>query len=321
MPQLFPGLEEEFREVARLLVDAPSVAVVAHIKPDADAVGSACALTAGLRQLGVQARAYIGQDFPHPENLASVPLVDEITYTCEPPAEALIVTVDCASPDRTGAFDEAIIEDPERVVVIDHHASNPRFGATNLVVASESTTAMIRELLTHMGVELDRDIAYCLYAGLVTDTGNFRWGTPRMHQIAAELMSFGLNTRQIAMDLMDAMTPADMRDVGLVLAGMEAFESAGTTVTVFTVDAQLIESMSQTAVECIIDYARSVQGSDIGVVLKQHGPRYWNVSLRSASADVSRVAARLGGGGHVPAAGYSARGSREEVVSDLLSAL
>lgn len=85
MQLLFPGREEDFREVARLLVDAPSVAVVTHIKPDADAVGSACALTAGLRQLGISATAYIGQDFPHPENLDTVPFVDEIVYTHNAP--------------------------------------------------------------------------------------------------------------------------------------------------------------------------------------------------------------------------------------------
>ena len=321
MAQMFPGLESEFAAAARVLVDAPSVAVVTHIKPDADAVGSACALMAGLRQLGITANAYIGQRAPHPGNLATVPFVDEITYTCEPPTEDLIVTVDCASADRTGAFCAAVEADPARVLVVDHHASNPLFGARNLVVAAESTTAIVRELFYHMNVALDADIAYCLYAGLVTDTGNFRWGTPRMHHLAAELMDFGLNTRKIAMDLMDALTPADMRHVGAVLASLEAYEVRGDTVSVFTIDAAAIDLMSQTAVECIIDYARSVQGSDVGVVLKQQGVQYWNVSLRSVTIDVARVAGLLGGGGHRPAAGYSARGTRDQVIESLLGAL
>lgn len=321
MQLLFPGREEDFREVARLLVDAPSVAVVTHIKPDADAVGSACALTAGLRQLGISATAYIGQDVPHSENLDTVPFVDEIVYTHNAPEEALVVTVDCASADRTGAFRPVVESDRGRVVVIDHHASNPLFGGTNLVVGSESTTVIVRELFTYLGVELDADLAYCLYAGLVTDTGSFRWGSPRMHALAAELMGYGLDTRQIAMDLMDAMTPSDLREAGSVLAELELFEAGGLTVAVFTVDAARMAAMSQRAVEYIIDYSRSVQGADIGMVLKQYGRAYWNVSLRSSTVDVSRIATRLGGGGHIPAAGYSAGGSRDDVVADVLRAL
>lgn len=319
--QLFPGHEREFGQVAAVLADAPTVAVITHIKPDADAVGSACALAAGLRAVGTPARVYIGQEAPHPANLSTVPYVDDVAYTLVPPSEDVVVTVDCASADRTGAFHPFIEAHREKVVVIDHHVSNPRFGGLNLVLDSESTTVMIRELFFHLGVELDAEIAYCLYAGLVTDTGSFRWGTPRMHTLAAELMGFGLNTRQIAMDLMDAMSPGDLQLVGAVLAGMEAFDAAGLCTTVFTIDAPAVSAMSQTAIECVIDYARSVLGSDIGVVLKQQGPRYWNVSLRSSSVDVARVAARLGGGGHVPAAGYSAHGTRADVLNAYFRAL
>lgn len=321
MSDLFPDLHTEFSDVAGQLTSATSIAVVAHVRPDADAVGSACALTAGLRQIGIQAHAYIGQDAPHPANLNSVPFVDDITYTCEPPTEELIVTVDCASPDRTGAFQPTIAADPQRVIVIDHHASNPLFGGTNLVIASESTTCMIRELLSHMGVKLNQRIAHCLYAGLVTDTGNFRWGTPRMHLLAAELMEYGLDTRQIAMDLMDALTPRDLQGLGGVLGDMEAFEAAGYTVTVFTIDSAARALMNQTAVEGVIDYARAVQGSDIGVVFKQHGPDNWNVSLRSTVVDVSQLAMRLGGGGHARAAGYTACSSREAAIDALLAAI
>ena len=174
MTLLFPELENEFARVADMLARASSVAVVAHIRPDADAIGSSCGLAAGLRKKGIDARVYIGQPFPHPNNLDTIPWVDEVTYTEDVPRADLVVTVDCASVDRTGAFRPWIEQHSDEVLVIDHHETNVGFGAANLIVEAESTTVLVRELFSHMGVELDHDLAHCLYAGLVTDTGNFR---------------------------------------------------------------------------------------------------------------------------------------------------
>lgn len=321
MELLFPGDSQAFAAVATRLRDASKVAVVAHIKPDADAVGSACGLAAGLRQLGIETSVHIGQTYPHAENLAAVPGVDQVQYGAFLPEDALVVTVDCASIDRTGLLQNTIAADPTRVVVIDHHETNPGFGGTNLIVDAESTTTIIRELLSYMDVTLDRDMAYCLYAGLVTDTGNFRWGTPRMHVVAAELMQYGLDTREIVLALMDSISAEDLKIMGAVLAALRTYREKGLAVSVIAVPAEAQARMSQTAVEAIIDYARALQGSDVGVVFKQQAPRYWAVSLRSSKIDVSRVAAALGGGGHIPAAGYSANGTLEQITRQLLDAL
>lgn len=316
------------QEAAALFVAAASrvrevekVSVVAHIKPDADAIGSACALTAGLRKLGKDAQAYIGQPLPHSANMRTIPGVEDIRYGEPLPEDGLVITVDCASADRTGAHMGTILKDPSRVVVIDHHNTNLGFGGLNMIVESESTTVMVRELLGYLGVELDPDIAYALYAGLITDTGSFRWGTPRMHELAAELMEYGLNTRQIALDLMDTMGPVDLQLMGAVLAKTQIVPANGLSVAVLTIPSGIHSRMSQTAVEAIIDYARALEGTDVGVVLKEQSPKSWALSLRSTVVDVSAVAQRLGGGGHKAAAGYSASGHRNEVIRDLLSAL
>lgn len=321
MSTLFPEAVEEFESAASLMRAAKKVSVVTHIKPDADAIGSACGLAGGLRQIGIDAQVYIGQPLPHPANMRTIPGVDQVRYGEPLPQDGLVVTVDCASLDRTGSYQVDIDSDPSRVLVIDHHATNPGFGGTNLIVESESTTTMIRELYTHLGVELDYELAYCLYAGLVTDTGSFRWGTPRMHTLAAELMEHGLNTRQIALDLMDTMGAIDLQLMGSVLADTQIIPVKGLNVAVLTVPLPVHSRMSQTAVESIIDYSRSLEGTDVGAVLKQQGPQYWALSLRSTKIDVSQVAKRLGGGGHHAAAGYSAVGSREDIVRSLLDAL
>ena len=319
-PVYIPEAAAQFEAAASRVRAAEKISVVAHIKPDADAIGSACALAFGLEKLGKDVQVYIGQPLPHSANMRTIPSVDRILYGAPLPDDGLVVTVDCASADRTGSLMPAILEDPSRVIVIDHHNTNPGFGGMNLIVESESTTVMVRELLGCLGVELDPDIAYCLYAGLVTDTGSFRWGTPRMHVFAAELMEYGLNTRQIALDLMDTMGPVDLQLMGEVLAKTQIVPTKGLSVAVLTIPVGIHSRMSQTAVESIIDYSRSLEGTDVGVVLKEQAPKYWAMSLRSVVVDVSAVAQQLGGGGHWAAAGYSATGTRNEVIRQLLDA-
>ena len=319
-PVYIPEAAAQFEAAASRVRAAEKISVVAHIKPDADAIGSACALAFGLEKLGKDVQVYIGQPLPHSANMRTIPSVDRILYGAPLPDDGLVVTVDCASADRTGSLMPAILEDPSRVIVIDHHNTNPGFGGMNLIVESESTTVMVRELLGCLGVDLDPDIAYCLYAGLVTDTGSFRWGTPRMHVFAAELMEYGLNTRQIALDLMDTMGPVDLQLMGEVLAKTQIVPTKGLSVAVLTIPVGIHSRMSQTAVESIIDYSRSLEGTDVGVVLKEQAPKYWAMSLRSVVVDVSAVAQQLGGGGHWAAAGYSATGTRKEVIRQLLDA-
>ena len=320
-PVYIPEAAAQFEAAASRVRAAEKISVVAHIKPDADAIGSACALAFGLEKLGKDVQVYIGQPLPHSANMRTIPGVGRIHYGAPLPDDGLVVTVDCASADRTGSLMPAILEDPSRVIVIDHHNTNPGFGGMNLIVESESTTVMVRELLGCLGVDLDPDIAYCLYAGLVTDTGSFRWGSPRMHALAGELMGYGLNTRQIALDLMDTMSAVDLQLMGAVLAETQIIPAHGLDIAVLTIPLPLHARMSQTAVEAVIDYARALEGTDVGVVLKQQTPEYWALSLRSTVVDVSRVATRLGGGGHRAAAGYSAAGSREEIVRELIDAI
>lgn len=310
-----------FEAAASLLRGQDKVAVIAHIKPDADAIGSACALARGLRQIGIDAKAYIGQPLPHPANMRTIPGVEEIHYGESLLDDTFLVTVDCASIDRTGSYQRVIEADPSRVLVIDHHATNPGFGGANLIEEAESTTTLIRQLFRHLGVELDYELAYALYAGLVTDTGSFRWGTPAMHELAAELMGFGLDTRQIALDLMDTMSAVDLQLMGAVLAETQVLPVKGWTLAIITIPTPVLSRMSQTTVEAAIDYARSLEGTDIGVVFKEQAPGYWAVSLRSTALNVSLVAKDLGGGGHNQAAGYSAYGRREDVVRELVDAL
>ena len=180
---------------------------------------------------------------------------------------------------------------------------------------------VLLDILDRISIQIDRVIAHCLYAGLVTDTGNFRWGRPAMHDIAARLMLYGLDTKQIALELMDSNTADDLQMIGRVLSGLSIEEAGEHRLAVLFVPHEEVASHADSAIESFVDYVRALKGTDIGVVFKEQAPQVWAVSLRSSVVNCADVALTFGGGGHVPAAGYTAHGTPEEVTAQLVGAL
>lgn len=309
-----------YAESAALIAPARTVAVVGHIRPDADAIGSVCATVAALRQLGKEATGFIGQPHPFADNLLSIPGADEVVLAGELPDVDLIITVDCGALDRTGALAEEIGRRAETTLVIDHHSSNAGFGAVNLIVRdAESTTTILGRLFDELEVQIDKHIAHCLYAGLLTDTGGFRWGSAAMHTFAAQLMRTGIDIREISTDLLDSGSVHDLRMIGQALSRVEVHQAGEHRVAIIVADHALLSSASISAAEGLVDFVRSLDDTDLGVVFKESAPGLWHASLRSNTVDVSHIAVAMGGGGHIPAAGYTARGNAEEVVAALLN--
>ena len=311
-----------YAEAARAVAAARRVAVVGHVRPDADAIGSVCATVGALRQLGKEAVGLIGQADDFAANLLTIPGAGEVQLTDRLPDVDLIITVDCGSLDRAGTLANAISTRAEDTVVIDHHSSNQGFGRVNLIdLHAESTTSILGRLFDELGDTLDEPIAHALYAGLLTDTGSFRWGSPQMHAFAAHLMEVGLDVRAIAVDLLDSGSVADLRMIGRALASVEVHEAGPRHLALIIADHALVQSGSLPAVEGLVDFVRSLDGTDLGAVFKESQPGIWHVSLRSNAMDVSRIAVALGGGGHIPAAGYTAHGTAHDVREALLGEL
>lgn len=315
----------DYRQVARALADAQRLCIITHVRPDADAIGSAAALSMGLRQLGKETVAVIGQRRPLSANIMTIPGAEDICLVEQlPDGYDLYVTVDCGSVERTGAGAPQIRELAAQglVLCIDHHASNPGFGSINLVDADcESTTVVLSRVLQELSVQITRPIAHALYAGLVSDTGSFRWGRPAMHDLAARLMSYGVDIQQVAVDLLDATTADDLTMVGRVLAGLRLHQAGEIRMGILVGALSDIAGHSDAAVESLVDHVRAVVGTDMGVVFKEQEPQVWAVSLRSATVNCAQIAVSLGGGGHIPAAGYTTYGTVEQVIDQLSDAV
>lgn len=207
------------------------------------------------------------------------------------------------------------------VILIDHHASNLGCQGINLIdYTAESSTTIIRQWFDHLGVALTQDIAHCLYVGLLTDTGGFRWGRPVMHALAQELVNTGLDIRTIGNQMFDGLSFSDLTMIGKVLSSLEIHRSDCHDIAFAFATHDVIAGHSLHAVESIADYVRGMKNIDISVVIKEYQPGFAGVSLRSDTIDVSELAHYLGGGGHLRAAGFTCSGTIAEITANIISA-
>jgi bifunctional oligoribonuclease and PAP phosphatase NrnA len=299
------------------------VSVVCHVYPDADTIGAGLALALVLDQSGKTVQVSFAAPALLPESLQSLPgghlLVkpDEIRRDAD-----LVVTVDIPSVNRLGTLRE--LAGDREVLVIDHHASNQLFGSANYVDASaDSTTMLVAELFDAWGKPIDIGVAHCLYAGLTTDTGSFRWATPRAHRLAARLVEIGVDNAAVSRALLDTHPFAWLPMLSRVLASAqllpEAVEGRGLVYAV--VGHQEWANARPEEVESIVDIVRTTAQAEVAAVFKEIEPAHWSVSMRAKNYDISAVASAFGGGGHRLAAGYSADGSADDVVQALQTAL
>jgi phosphoesterase RecJ-like protein len=235
-----------------------------------------------------------------------------------------MVTFDAGSIDRLGLL-AGHASRAEELIVIDHHASNTRFGTINLIDPAAAATATIAlDLIDVLGAELTRDIAFGLYAGLVTDTGSFKYSatTPAVHQMAARLLSTGIEPGAVAHELWDRAPFGYLGLLSSVLARAvlepEAAGGHGLVWTSITRGDRAAHGLAMDAVEAVIDVVRRTDEADVAVVLKQSDDGLWQVSARSkGKVDVGRACAGLGGGGHRSAAGFTATESPAETMAQL----
>jgi phosphoesterase RecJ-like protein len=318
--------ETDWERAVELVRGAGSVALACHVSPDGDALGSMLGFGLALRQAGTDVVASFGdRGFAVPRLLRFLPgqdlLVEPAAYPAEPP---LMITFDASTMNRLGLLVPNAGK-AGNLVVIDHHVSNTGFGSLHLVDPSAaSTTVIVEELIHRLGLTIDRDVAVCLYTGLVTDTGSFRYSgtTPAAHAMAGRLIAAGLRPDEIARELWDRSPFAYLRVLGAALdrVTLEPSEAAGHGIvwTYVTRTDRAAHALPYDEVEGVIDVVRRVDEADVAVVLKEADDGVWNVSTRSKGAiDVGRACTTLGGGGHPSAAGFSSHVSPEETMAAL----
>jgi phosphoesterase RecJ-like protein len=305
---------------------ARSVTVLCHVQPDADTVGSGLALGLALTRRGARVQVAFAEPAELPLSLEGMPGGELLTPPDQVRPEVdLLVTVDVGSRERLGSLAK-LLPKAGRVLVIDHHLSNTRYGGgTHLIDATaDSTTAVLAILFDEWGVPIDRELAYLIYAGLVADTGSFRWCAPQSHQLAYRLLSTGIDGDEITRRLLDTHPFAWLPMMASVLGGARlAASAAGGLGLVYAVVHQSDRrGLGADEVESVINVVRTAAEAEVAAVFKEGADGQWVVSLRAKhKVDVAEVAKAFGGGGHQFASGYTVRGPLDQAVAALISRL
>jgi len=321
--------EGDWQAVVEALNSPGELLLACHLNPDGDALGSALALGLALRARGRTVPVSFSEPFRLPDTLLHLPGQELLVAPGKAPAAPdVLITLDTGSPDRLGDL-AGRVETARQIIVIDHHVSNTGYGTTHLVDTTAAATAVVvADLLDRLGARIDQDVATCLYTGLSTDTGSFRYAatTPEVHRLAARLLATGIRHDLIARELYDAHPYAWVSLLGVVLSRAllepDAVSGLGLVWTYSTLEDLSERSLGVEQVEGVIDVIRTAREAEVAAVCKQLPDGAWAVSVRSKGRlDVGQVCVDLGGGGHTLTAGFTATGSLDVIVKQLRTAL
>jgi phosphoesterase RecJ-like protein len=314
--------EATWSRAVAALRDAGDIALACHVGPDGDALGSMLALNLALRSLGKTPVASWGSEpFQVPAQYAFLPGQDTLSDPAGfPELPELLVTFDTGSAARLGSLAPAA-EKAACVLVVDHHMTNTCYGDINLVEpAAAASAVLVAELIDRLGVPLDADMAACLYTGLTTDTGSFKFAatTPSVHELAARLLETGVRHDEIARVIWDTNAFSYLKLLAVVLDRARLEVGHDLVWTWLSNDDLTSHGLALEDVEGAIDIVRTAQEAEIALVLKQGLDGLWSASMRSKGAvDVGAVAMAMGGGGHRFAAGFTSDAGVEETVARL----
>ena len=308
--------DTKFAEIGRVLREHNKFAVLSHVRPDGDALGSTLALALSLKGLGKEVRAWNEEGMLEKYNFLA-----QAELLTQPPSEPedfdVVVALDTAVQNRLGTTTSAV-RHAKLWINIDHHPSNPRYGDLVYIDPTAPATGQILfEFLTNQNFPITPEIAENLYAAISTDTGSFQYPntTVRTFEIAAELVRCGVEVGRISQLLYENFPRRRIELLRELLATMQ-----------FGCDGKLAWfSLSQAAAlalsvipednEGLIDNLRAIRGVIAAIFFEELPDGKVRVSMRSKNeaVDVCAICTQFGGGGHVLAAGARVRGTLPEV--------
>ncbi|HUE25769.1 MAG TPA: bifunctional oligoribonuclease/PAP phosphatase NrnA [Solirubrobacteraceae bacterium] len=310
---------DELRSSQRLIV-------VTHENPDGDALGSLVAMQQILEALGKDSDPFIDErELPLPNEYRFLPLDGVLTTPPPDLEERTVVFLDCGNLERNPA--EALRKPGMRIVNIDHHHDNTRFGTVNLVDPGASCTAeIVWDLMHGLGVQPTVEIAEALYVGLITDTGRFMYEntSARAHIMAAELIDAGVDVQDIYRRVYEGVPYGKLALLARGLAKVQRYDHGRLTITELDACDFAESGAEESYSEGVIDHLRAVDGTAVAALIRERigtvdGEPQRKVSLRASDdrVDVSAIARVQGGGGHRQAAGFTTAMRWEELVEFL----
>jgi len=313
----------DFQEVINAINAASKIAIYTHKNPDGDAIGSAFALKLALLSLGKLADVYLENNdsvklFPFTKDTDAIPTLKGVRIAeidCD-----LRICVDCADKARLGVKEKNFTGD---TIAIDHHISHVEFaGLTILDREAAACGEIIYSLIRALGVEITADLADNLYMAIVSDTGGFKYPavTPETLRIAADLIEKGTNFSEISRDIFDIHSMAYLNLTKIAIDKITLYCDG--KIAVLTVDNAdfTAAGISEESADRIVDLPRNIGGVEVSVYVRRRKDGEIKMSLRSnGDINVSEIAQKFGGGGHIRAAGFETK--NEDVVDEVIELL
>ena len=283
---------------ARLLKSKDNILILTHAHPDGDTLGSALALCGALLSLGKKAKVkcadVIQSKYDYLFEDINMPDFDE----------DFIVAVDVATENLLG--DLADVYAGRVDLCIDHHGTNTHY-AKKLLLNADAAAAceIVFKVIKALGVEIDLGIANCLYTGLTTDTGCFRYAsaTSNTYRAAAELIDMGVDNGRINRIMFENKTKTYAALERMALEGMQFFCDERVCVITITQEMYKRTGSNEQETEAIAPLTRQIEGVEIGITIREKADKSCKSSIRTfESVDASKLASAFGGGGHKQAA-------------------
>ncbi len=306
----------EINEAVEFLRSHDDYLILMHASPDGDTLGCGYSLCTALQRMGKRAKAVCPDEIPHRFDYMREGIIGQDFE------HKTIVAVDVADSRLLGDMKE--IGDKAQLC-IDHHVSNTQY-AERLLLREHYASAceLMFEVLTALGTDIDRVIANCLYTGVATDTGCFKFSNtkPQTHIVAAKLMESGAEIAPINYAMFELKTQGRIKLEQDVLKNMRYFGDGHIAmVTVMLDTISDIPDIDSDDVGAMAAIPRQIEGVDIGISIKEKKQGLFKASLRSSERiDVSAIAQQFGGGGHARASGCSFTCGYEEAVEQIVSA-
>ncbi len=316
---------EDLLAASRFLQENDHFLIVNHVSPDGDATGSLLAMGHILQALGKN--FILANEGKTPEKFLFIPLSEKVMDLSEQTLSKKyqhVIAVDCGDFPRVGDACRFFADDVQ-LLNIDHHPTNDQFGTVNLVRVDACATAEILfDLALEMNITFTNELATALYMGILTDTGGFRYSNTNaevMEKIAV-LLKHGVRPADVAERCLETISQSYLRLLQLVLPSLTMYKDNQVAFLSITLEAMEQSQATSEDMEGMVNYARNIEGVEVGVLFKQMDSHTVKASLRSKKEiNVSAIAKELGGGGHARAAGCTIKDGLDKAQHIILEKL
>ncbi|MDD3593284.1 MAG: bifunctional oligoribonuclease/PAP phosphatase NrnA [Candidatus Gastranaerophilales bacterium] len=310
-------------EVLEKIKSAQNILLVSHIGPDGDTVASTLAMNKLIKKNFPDKNPVFVIQHKIPDVYTFLPGIEDCILTnheVKVHKFDLAIALDCATLDRMGYF-EKIYKKANFTINLDHHITNPHFADINIVEGHFSSTAeVIYKLFVENNLEIDKETALCLYTGLLTDTGGFRYSNTNeaSFEAAKQLVSLGANPTEIFEKCYERK-PKEMLKIA-AFAVYSAVYVMDDKISYTKIDRKMLEEFNakDEHLEGISEILRQEKDVEVSFVVKETVKKEAKFSFRSKRVDVSQICEFFGGGGHKLAAGCIIQKSLDEAINDVL---